>query len=116
MISFSIIAAVDEEWGIGKDGVIPWRYSEDFKWFKKMTMGNTCFMGYNTYSELATIMEGKKELLPGRKCVVFTSRSIDDPRVSICRDSNRYQEYTDTEENFFIGGTSVFDLGLDITN
>lgn len=116
MKNFSIIAAVDEQWGIGKDGVIPWRYSEDFKWFKRQTSGNPCFMGYNTYKELAEIMEGKKELLPGRKCVVFSSKSIEDPRITVCNDISTYDTYTGEQENFFIGGTSIFQFGLTVAD
>lgn len=116
MKNFSIIAAVDEAWGIGKDGLIPWRYSEDFKWFKHQTSGNPCFMGRNTYLELAQIMKGKKELLPGRKCVVFSSGAIDDSRVTVCNDINAYRDFTDHKENFFIGGTSIFEFGLKVAD
>lgn len=113
MKNFSVIAAADEGWGIGKDGIIPWRFPEDFKWFKHMTSGNPCFMGYNTYKELADIMKGKKELLPGRKCIVVSSKDIDDSRITVCRDLTAFADYTDAKENFFIGGTSIFDFGLD---
>lgn len=111
MKNFSIIAATDEKWGIGKDGLIPWRFPEDFKWFKKMTSDSTCFMGRNTYLELAEIMKGKKELLPGRKSVVITSTPIEDSRIVICGNINDYEQYG-TVENFFIGGTSIFEFGL----
>lgn len=119
MKNFSVIAATDAKWGIGKDGLIPWRFPEDFKWFKSMTMGSTCFMGRNTYLELAQIMKGKKELLPGRKCVVITTSMtsvIADFRVTICNDILRYEESTDSVENFFIGGTSIFEFGLSVSD
>ncbi len=112
MKNFSVIAATDEKWGIGKDGLIPWRFPEDFKWFKSMTSGSTCFMGRNTYLELAQIMKGKKELLPGRKCVVISSSEIDDSRITVCKDIEKFADYTDSSENFFIGGTSIFTFGL----
>ncbi len=109
-MQIAVIAAADSKWGIGKDGLIPWRFPEDFKWFKETTKGATCFMGRATYDELAVIMAGKKELLPGRKCVVFTSRPLDDVRVT-CTSADNYQDHL-TEKNFFIGGTSIFRLGL----
>lgn len=112
MKNYSVIAAADEKFGIGKDGLIPWRFPEDFKWFKSMTTGSTCFMGHNTYRELAQIMHGKAELLPKRKCVVFSSRVIKDPRIAVCHNIEKFDEYSDSSENFFIGGTSIFEFGL----
>lgn len=116
MKNFSVIAAADEKWGIGRDGIIPWRFPEDFRWFKDTTTGTTCYMGRNTYLELAEIMKGKKSLLPRRKCVVITSSPIDDNRVTVCNDINRYAEFTDASENYFIGGTSIFEFGLQVAD
>lgn len=115
MQSFAIIVAADFDGGIGRAGEIPWRFPEDFKWFKETTKGATCFMGRKTYDELAVIMAGKKELLPGRKCVVFTSKLIDDPRITTCVSIQDYVQYA-SEKNFFIGGAGVFDFGLDVAD
>lgn len=43
---------------IGLKNEIPWRSSEDFKHFKKLTMDSTLLVGYNTYQKLPP--------LPGR--------------------------------------------------
>lgn len=40
---------------IGKDGKIPWHYSEDLKWFKEFTMDKTIVMGRVTFEELPTL-------------------------------------------------------------
>lgn len=114
-MKFAVIAATDKYWGIGKDGVIPWRFREDFLWFKETTKGATCFMGRVTYDELAVIMKGKKELLPGRTCIVVTQRPLDDERVIVCNDLNNYLHYAG-ENNFFIGGVGIFDFGLRIAD
>ena len=37
MMIVSIIAAVSEDWIIGRNGKIPWHYPSDFKHFKKLT-------------------------------------------------------------------------------
>lgn len=46
------IFACDEEWGIGKDGSIPWNNRLDLKWFKESTLGNVVVMGRKTYESL----------------------------------------------------------------
>jgi len=54
---------------IGKDGDLPWRLSEDLKWFKKMTLGFPIVMGRKT-------MESLGRPLPKRRNIVI-SRNLD---------------------------------------
>ncbi|MBW8010620.1 MAG: dihydrofolate reductase [Chloroflexi bacterium] len=61
----SLIVAVSENGGIGKDGQIPWHLSDDLKNFKRITMGHHLIMGRVTYESI-----GKP--LPGRNLVVVT--------------------------------------------
>ena len=50
---------------IGKDGDLPWRLSEDLKWFKKMTLGFPIVMGRKT-------MESLGRPLPKRRNIVIS--------------------------------------------
>jgi dihydrofolate reductase len=61
----SIIAAMDGKRGIGKDGGIPWHIPEDFKRFKKITLGHPMIMGRRTFESIGRI-------LPGRVHIVIT--------------------------------------------
>ena len=55
----SLIAALDDNGGIGYKGGLPWPHnSEDLKWFREVTMGKTVIVGHNTYEKLPP--------LPGR--------------------------------------------------
>ena len=65
MKHFQAIAAMSLNRVIGADGKIPWHLPEDFKWFKKMTMGNVIVMGRKTF-------EGLGKPLPNRKNLVLT--------------------------------------------
>ena len=100
----SIIVAVSEDWGIGKDNDLLWRISEDLRRFKRLTLGNTVIMGKKTWESLP------RRPLPGRKnivlsdvpgeCIDFsiTAYSIEDA-LSKC----------ETDENvFIIGGGSIY--------
>lgn len=49
---FSLIAAIDSNSGIAKDGVIPWHCPEDLNHFKKMTTGHIVIMGRKTWKSL----------------------------------------------------------------
>jgi len=50
---------------IGAGGKIPWHLPEDFKWFKKTTVGNIVVMGRKTF-------EGLGAPLPNRKNMILT--------------------------------------------
>jgi dihydrofolate reductase len=65
MKHFKVIAAMSLNRVIGADGKIPWHLPEDFKWFKKMTMGNIVVMGRKTF-------EGLGKPLPNRKNLILT--------------------------------------------
>jgi len=60
MKHFKAIVAMSLNRVIGAGGKIPWHLPEDFKWFKKMTMGNVIVMGRKTF-------EGLGQPLPNRK-------------------------------------------------
>lgn len=64
-----LIAAVDINLAIGKDGQIPWNIKEDLKFFKKKTENTAIIMGRATYDSIG-------RPLPNRKNIVMT-RSIE---------------------------------------
>lgn len=68
MRNFKAIAAVAENGVIGRGLEIPWRIPEDFRHFKRITMGGVLLMGRRTWESL-----GAKPL-PGRENAVLTSR------------------------------------------
>jgi dihydrofolate reductase len=100
----SIIVAVSEDWGIGKDNELLWHISEDMKRFKSLTLGNTVIMGKKTWESLP------RRPLPGRKNVVLT----DNPNETIINSVTAYSlddalsKCEPGEEIFIIGGGSIY--------
>lgn len=46
------ILACDDNWGIGKDGTLPWPHNPaDQKWFKECTLNSTVIMGRATWDD-----------------------------------------------------------------
>lgn len=75
MREFSIIVAMDETRGIGRQGSIPWHLPEDLKHFKNVTTTvedpskiNAVLMGRKTWDSLPE----KSRPLPGRLNIVLT--------------------------------------------
>lgn len=116
----AIIAAVDQDWGIGKEGKIPWYYKEDFNWFKTHTKNAVVIMGYNTFAELAEKFNyyTTHRLLPGRVSYVISRKSImDSPTVhtgytDIQKAVAHAQANYPDKDIFFIGGERIFKEAL----
>ena len=78
MHGFSIIAAVDSQGGIGKNGKLPWRLKGDMRHFQSITVGsrsdgqtNAVIMGRKTWESLPE----KFRPLPERLNVVVTRQA-----------------------------------------
>jgi dihydrofolate reductase len=100
----SIIAAVSEDWGIGKDNELLWRIPDDLKRFKRLTTGNVIIMGKKTWESLP------RRPLPDRKNIVLT----DIPDESIEGSVTAYSiedalgKCDKDKEIFIIGGGSIY--------
>lgn len=101
----SLIAAMDEQRGIGVEGRLPWRLSTDLKRFRHLTMGHHLIMGRKTYLSI-----GKP--LPGRINIVLSRQSgltLDGVIVmSSLSEALVYAERSGESEVFIIGGGDVF--------
>lgn len=66
------ILACDDDWGIGKDGDLPWPHNPaDLKWFKENTSGGVVAMGKATWDSLPI------KPLPNRDNIVITRSDHD---------------------------------------
>lgn len=113
-----LVVAVDRNFGIGKDGKLPWRFKNEMKFFKKITSETTdhdkqnlVIMGRTTWESIPE----KFRPLPGRKNAVLTSQS--DYRAigaNIYHSLNEALESVDetTEKIFIIGGAKVFNEAI----
>jgi len=100
----SIIVAVSEDWGIGKDNELLWHISEDLKRFKKLTFGNTVIMGKKTWESLP------RRPLPGRKNIVLTDdpQEVIDSSITAYSIKDALSKCEKNEEIFIIGGGSIY--------
>jgi dihydrofolate reductase len=100
----SIIVAVSDDWGIGKDNELLWHISEDLKRFKRLTTGKTVIMGKKTWFSLP------KRPLPGRKNIVLTDipGELIDGSETVYSIEEALSGCSKDEEAFVIGGGSIY--------
>jgi dihydrofolate reductase len=100
----SIIVAVSDDWGIGKDNELLWHISEDLKRFKRLTTGKSVIMGKKTWYSLP------KRPLPGRKNIVLTdiAGEIIEGSETVYSIEEALSRCSKDEETFVIGGGSIY--------
>ncbi|GAK74340.1 MAG: dihydrofolate reductase [Candidatus Phytoplasma asteris] len=55
----NLITAFDGNYLIGKDNKLPWHYSQDLQYFKKITLNQNVLIGYETYKSLKSYLKNK---------------------------------------------------------
>ena len=106
-----IIVACDEEMGIGKDNTLPWRNSNDMKFFQETTIGegnNAVLMGRNTYQSIPQ----NRLPLHSRKNIVISSTikklEKDISLFSNIDDAVKYCEELNIDNLWIMGGESIY--------
>jgi dihydrofolate reductase len=108
----SIIVAVSDDWGIGKDNELLWHIPEDLRRFRKLTMGKSIIMGKKTWESLP------KKPLPGRKNIVLTDIPDEciDCSVTAFSIEDALSNCDIYDEVFVIGGASVYNQFMPIAD
>lgn len=107
----SLIAAMDRNLAIGKEGALPWLLPDDLKRFKALTLGKPILMGRKTAQSLG-------RALPGRFNLVLT-RSGQVPfdgmqAVASLDEAMRVANQAGAIELCVIGGGEVYALALPV--
>ena len=102
----SVILAAATNGVIGQDGQLPWRLRTDVRRFKRLTVGHHVVMGRRTWEEIGC------RPLPGRKCIVLSTRpDFEAPGAATFRSLDEAvaaAREAEEEEAFVIGGAGLF--------
>lgn len=112
-IPLAIVVAMAKNRCIGRDSGLPWRLSDDLKWFKKVTLGKPVIMGRVTFDSIG-------KALPGRDNIVITGKNdFAAPQVTVARDledaiaiGEAFAIARQAEEICIIGGGRVYEEAL----
>ena len=105
---FNLIIAVDESYGIGKNNVLPWKCSDDLKFFKSTTKGHILIVGRNTWTHMpqSLILKDRNVIVVSttltNSCGVQIATSLDDA-LQIA-----YAYQFKTQEIYVIGGLQLY--------
>src|SRR5690606_2295287 len=105
----SSIWAMDINWLIGKDNVLPWHYKEDLAFFKKMTEAKTVLMGEATYRSLKGYYKDKP--LPYGKIFVANLINTKYPDAECITDVISFIQNFKSDL-VVIGGKKIYEITL----
>ena len=102
----NLIACVNNNWCIGKDGKLLYHIPEDLKQFKESTLNSVVVMGYNTYLSIPG------HHLFGRLNIVLTHKNLDDKATLVVHSIEElfkqlYENYG-TKNVWIIGGAKIY--------
>ena len=113
-----MIAAVDNNWAIGKDNQLLYKIPTDMKYFKTMTEGNIVVYGFNTLMSFP-----QRKILPNRYNIILSrnhtlvcgsddmcvAKSIGEALDIICK-------FEDRRDVFICGGSSIYNQFIDFAD
>jgi len=99
----SIVAAMAQNFVIGKDDKIPWKIPGEQRRFRNLTLGKTVIMGRKTYESIGKPLPDRKNIVISRtleynskNCITF--RTLEDALETV----------KDEEEVFIAGGGEIY--------
>ncbi len=109
-MKISIICAMDEKHGIGRDNKLLWHIPEDLKSFKELTSGHPIIMGRKTFESIGRV-------LPNRTNIIITrdqNYKVEGAVVvhSLEQGIEEAKKAPGAEEIFIIGGGQIFQQSL----
>jgi dihydrofolate reductase len=106
----SIVVAMDENGGIGREGQLPWHLPDDLRRFKQLTLGKPIVMGRKTWDSIG-------RALPGRHNIVVSRQpGLALPGATVVASLEAaFAAAGDVPEICVIGGAEIFRLALPLT-
>ncbi|RAP37632.1 dihydrofolate reductase [Legionella quinlivanii] len=102
MTLISLIAAVDEAQGLGKNNQLLCHLPADLKFFKQMTLGKPIIMGRKTFASIG-------KALPGRQNIVISRSSVPAAEIEVAHSLEEALKLTPAApEVMIIGGASIY--------
>jgi len=109
-MSLTIIVAVSNDFVIGVNGDLPWKLTDDLKFFKKITSGHPIIMGRKSFESI-----GKP--LPNRDNYVLSHDTDFNPDgVTVINNINDIFGLVNEEEVFIIGGSTIYEQLFPLVN
>jgi dihydrofolate reductase len=111
MKSLNLIVACAENRVIGRNGHLPWRIPEDWKFFKSQTARSTIIVGRTSFESWKSILEDEREVI-----VLSRNTSLARERVTVANSlADAIERAGKTPRHVYIcGGERIFEEAINL--
>ena len=102
----ALIAALDRNFAIGREGDMPWHLPDDLKRFKQLTLGKAVLMGRKTALSIGRALPGRTNLVMSRHA------SAPYPDQVIVRSIDAALDHAAADDLMVIGGGEIYALAM----
>lgn len=106
MGAIALVAALDRNFAIGRDGTMPWHLPDDLKRFKRLTLGKPLLMGRKTALAIGRILPGRENLVLTRAATAPYAGQV------VVESIDAAVERAADRDLMVIGGGEVYALAL----
>jgi dihydrofolate reductase len=104
-----LVAAIGENFVIGRDGQLPWRLKSDLQHFRKVTLNRPVVMGRKTHESIGKLLPGRTNIVLSRDLTLVAPGAVLatslDAALSFARaDAAKHG----VDEIMVIGGSDIF--------
>lgn len=103
----SLIVALDEKNGMGKDNQLPWHLPADLKHFKSLTTGHSILMGRKTFDSIGKALPNRRNIVVSRQ----TGLVAEGAEVALSL-TEAFAMCKAENEVFVIGGGEIFEQSI----
>lgn len=105
----ALVVAMAENRVIGRGNALPWKISEDLRFFKKITMGKPIIMGRKTYQSIGRPLPGRTNIVISRD-PDFSAEGV--KTAPDLETAIKLAKLESPEEIMIIGGAQIYALAL----
>ncbi len=98
-----LVAAAGENNALGKNNDLPWHLPDDFKHFKKLTVGQYIIMGRKTFDSFPAPLPNRTHIVISRQSKLPTANVI---YVTSLKEA--YQQVPENQDAYVIGGGQIY--------
>ena len=114
-----LIAAIADDYALGKDNDLLWHLSEDLKYFKRLTSGHPVIMGRKTYESIGRPLPGRLNIVLTRKAPTMGSGSANllyastlEEAFALAASTSFEGRVDEPDQCFVMGGGSIYGQAL----
>lgn len=106
----TLIAAVDSEFGISKDGKVPWHLPEDFLRLRQLTARSNIIMGNNAFKTIGSLLTDRFNVVVTRENIAGVTHPMNN--VTLVNSMDEAFMIAGTRDVFVLGGMQIYSLAL----